>query len=309
VAFVLEVGPHWREHVRERATGHDGIVPVLKGNGYGFGRAALALEASTLGVTEIAVGTVHELAGLEFAGRIIVLTPVLASELANADLPTNAVFTVGTERDRAVVASRPTIMKLAGSMRRYGFNLDDIDNDTPGDFALHLPLDATSDAKLAEVSLIASRLATGSTLYVSHLSAHEEAAARAGSPHVTIRQRVGTALWLGDKSDVQLTADVIDVREVNAGFRAGYRQGAVPADGMLVMVTAGTAHGVGLLPDGRSPFHFARNRLALHEPPHMHTSMLFIPSGSLCPEPGDRVDVQQPLTRVWPDKVEYRPLP
>jgi hypothetical protein len=282
---------------------------VLKGNGYGFGRAALALEASTLGVTEIAVGTVHELAGLEFNGRIIVLTPVLASELAHVELPTNAVFTVGTERDRAVLAGRPMIMKLAGSMRRYGFNLDDIDSDAPGDFALHLPLDATSDAKLAEVNLIASRLATGSSLYVSHLSAHEEGAARTASSHVTIRQRIGTALWLGDKSDLLLTADVVDVRAVQANDQAGYRQGVVPGVGSLVMVTAGTAHGVGPLPDGRSPFHFARNRLTLHEHPHMHTSMLFVPAGAPSPEPGDRVEVQQPLTRVWPDKVEQRQLP
>ena len=39
------------------------------------------------------------------------------------------------------------------------------------------------------------------------------------------------------------------------------------------MVGAGTAHGVQPLDDGRSPFHFARQRLALLEPPHMHTSM------------------------------------
>ena len=55
---------------------------------------------------------------------------------------------------------------------------------------------------------------------------------------------------------------------------AGYRQGVVPADGTLVMVGAGTAHGVHPLDDGRSPFHFARRRLALLEPPHMHTSMV-----------------------------------
>jgi hypothetical protein len=309
VAFVLEVGPHWRERVRQRAAGHPGLVPVIKGNGYGFGRAALAREAATLGVDEIAVGTVHELAGIEFDGRIIVLTPVLASERASATAPPNAVFTVGNERDRVATGGYPTIVKIAGSMRRYGFDLASLSTETPGAFALHLPLDATSESKLAEVNDVAARLADGSTLYVSHLSAVEEASVRAANPAVAIRQRVGTALWLGNKADVQLTADVIDVRPVRANDRAGYRQGAVPSDGSLVMVTAGTAHGVGPLPDGRSPFHFARNRLALHEHPHMHTSMLFVPTGGTCPVPGDRLDVQQPLTRVWPDKVEHRPLP
>jgi hypothetical protein len=306
---VLEVGPHWREHVRQRAAGHPGLVPVIKGNGYGFGRAALAREAATLGVDEIAVGTVHELAGIEFDGRIIVLTPVLASERATATAHPNAVFTLGHDRDRVATGGYPTIVKIAGSMRRYGFDLASLSTDTRGDFALHLPLDATSEAKLAEVNDVASRLADGSTLYVSHLSAVDEAAVRAAHPAIAIRQRVGTALWLGNKADVQLTADVIDVRPVRANDRAGYRQGAVPTDGSLVMVTAGTAHGVGPLPDGRSPFHFARNRLALHEHPHMHTSMLFVPTGGTCPVPGDRLDVQQPLTRVWPDKVEHRPLP
>jgi Alanine racemase, N-terminal domain len=309
VAFVLEVGPQWREHVGQRAAGHPGLVPVVKGNGYGFGRAALAREAATLGVDEIAVGTVHELAGIEFDGRIIVLTPVLASEHVSATLPPNAVFTIGNERDRAVVAGHSTIMKIAGSMRRYGFDFASLPSDTPGDFALHLPLDASSETKLAEVNDVASRLADGSTLYVSHLSAVDEAAVRAANPAVAIRQRVGTALWLGDKADVQITVDVADVRPVRANDRAGYRQGVVTVDGSLVMVTAGTAHGVGPLPDGRSPFHFARNRLTLHEHPHMHTSMLFVPTGASCPAPGDRVEVQQPLTRVWPDKVEYRPLP
>jgi alanine racemase len=309
VAFVLEVGPHWREHVRQRAAGHPGLVPVIKGNGYGFGRAALAREAATLGVDEIAVGTVHELAGIEFDGRIIVLTPVLASERASATAPSNAVFTLGQDRDRVAAGGYPTIVKIAGSMRRYGFDLASLSSDTPGDFALHLPLDATSEAKLAEVNDVASRLADGSTLYVSHLSAVDEAAVRAANPAVVIRQRVGTALWLGNKADVQLTADVVDVRAVRAGDRAGYRQGSVAGDGSLAVVTAGTAHGVGPFPDGRSPFHFARNRLTLHEHPHMHTSMLFVPTAGPCPVPGDRVDVQQPLTRVWPDKVEYRPLP
>ena len=69
----------------------------------------------------------------------------------------------------------------------------------------------------------------------------------------------------------------------------------MPGDGTLVMVGAGTAHGVHPLGDGRSPFHFARRRLDLVEPPHMHTSMVFVPAGDPAPRCGDIVDVQRPL--------------
>ena len=68
-----------------------------------------------------------------------------------------------------------------------------------------------------------------------------------------------------------------------------------PTTGALVLVGAGSAHGVAPLDDGRSPFHFARRRLALLEPPHMHTSMVFVPSRGPVAEVGDRVDLQRPL--------------
>jgi hypothetical protein len=71
----------------------------------------------------------------------------------------------------------------------------------------------------------------------------------------------------------------------------------------VVVVGAGTAHGVQPLADGRSPFHFARRRLTLLEPPHMHVAMAFVPDGDPCPAIGDEVDVQRPLTQVWPDRV------
>ena len=55
----------WQDHVdrvvppRARAW-----CPVVKGNGYGFGRAELARVAATGSPTSIAVGTVHELDGV-----------------------------------------------------------------------------------------------------------------------------------------------------------------------------------------------------------------------------------------------------
>ena len=71
------------------------------------------------------------------------------------------------------------------------------------------------------------------------------------------------------------------------------------------MIGAGSTGGVAPLADGRSPFHFARRRLELLEPPHMHTSMAFVPDGDPCPTTGEWVDLQRPLTMTAADEVRW----
>jgi hypothetical protein len=71
------------------------------------------------------------------------------------------------------------------------------------------------------------------------------------------------------------------------------------------MIGAGTSHGVQLVGAELSPFHFNSTRLSLVEPSHMHTSMVFVPTNQTAPKPGDMVDVQQPLTRVYPDIISW----
>ena len=66
----------WWAHVADVAEQIDGLVPVVKGNGYGFGRDGLAIAAVELSPL-LAVGTVHELAGLPEQCTPIVLTPTL----------------------------------------------------------------------------------------------------------------------------------------------------------------------------------------------------------------------------------------
>jgi hypothetical protein len=53
------------------------VIPVIKGNGYGFTRRTLAHESTKLGVNRIAVGTVFELdqALTDFGSEIVVLEP------------------------------------------------------------------------------------------------------------------------------------------------------------------------------------------------------------------------------------------
>jgi alanine racemase len=64
------------------ATSGAELVPVIKGNGYGFGRDLLADEASRFGCNRIAIGTVWELgqALADFAGQILVLEPFNSSD-------------------------------------------------------------------------------------------------------------------------------------------------------------------------------------------------------------------------------------
>ena len=61
MSFVLHVdGERWRAGHDRFVAEHTGIVPVVKGNGYGFGRDLLCAEAARLGVSMIAVGAYTE---------------------------------------------------------------------------------------------------------------------------------------------------------------------------------------------------------------------------------------------------------
>jgi alanine racemase len=247
-----------------------------------------------------------------------VLTPAAAHELP---APPGTVLTVASRAHVATVADSgwfgSVVVKLASPMHRYGVTPDELAHvlvavadaglDLHG-FALHLPLAGTGADHPSVVAawLDALPAAERHTLFVSHLDAGDESRLRHEHPNIVLRARIGTALWLGDKRFFSLHADVIDVHPVAAGTPAGYRLTPVPGDGHLVMVSCGSANGVAPLPDGRSPFHHARTRLALLEPPHMHTSMLFVAAGEPCPVVGDEVDVQRPLTQVWIDRIVER---
>ena len=79
-------GDRWRRHLLATATTHPGIVPVIKGNGYGLGVGRLARRAQWLSdhvaetgapVDLIAIGTYDEIgeAATRYAGDLLVLTP------------------------------------------------------------------------------------------------------------------------------------------------------------------------------------------------------------------------------------------
>ena len=300
----------WESHIDSVASVVDGLVPVVKGNGYGFGRAAL--HPLIKGLSDfVCVGTVYELDGVADRVTAVVLTPTLVPPRSP-----QVVLTVGSVGDVAALAGwhGRVIIKLQSSMRRYGATPAELHSVVAAargaafgiiGYALHLPLAGTDGERMAEVDAWLEHLDPHQPLWLSHLQPQSYNALRAAHPDRQFRLRLGTALWLGDKSFMHLHAEVLAVHPVRAGDRAGYQLTEIGDDGHLVLISAGSAHGVAALPNGSSPFHFARTRLALLEPPHMHTSMALVPAGTPLPSVGDRVDVQRPLITTMVDEVEW----
>jgi alanine racemase len=293
----------WWNHVTGVAAGVEGLVPVVKGNGYGFGRSNLAIAASRLS-SLIAVGTVHELDGLPEAVTAVVLTPTLRPPTTS-----DPVLTVGSRRHISALAGWEgrVIVKLESEMHRYGGTIDLVSEAQRAGLrtvgvAIHLPLVGSEQDRLGYVADRLPGIDPTLDVWLSHLSP--------GSyEHLPdshrYKLRLGTYLWHGDREAIRLEADVLETRRIEAGSTAGYRLRRVSRDGTIVMVGAGSAAGVAPLADGESPFHFAQARLDLIEPPHMHTSMVLVPLGTPCPIVGDWVDLQRPLTMTAADEIRW----
>ncbi len=118
-------------------------------------------------------------------------------------------------------------------------------------FALHLPMrrphgyDPVKEIT-ALVELLDSVGLPTNTLYVSHLQGDELRLLGKRFPRTKFRPRVGTRLWLGDRGALTAHATVLDVIPVERGERYGYRQQKARHSGHLLVVSGGTAHGIGL---------------------------------------------------------------
>lgn len=293
----------WWGHATDVAASVEGLVPVVKGNGYGFGRTNLAVAASRLSPI-IAVGTMHELDGLPDDVTTVVLTPTL-----HAPPTTDPVLTIGSHRHIEALDGWEgrVVVKLVSPMRRYGGSVDLVAAAQRAGLrtvgvAIHPPLAGTDEDRLGYIADRLPDIDPTLDVWLSHLSpgAYELLPV---SHHYKLR--VGSYLWHGDREAIRLEADVLDTRPADAGTTAGYRLHTIGHDGTIVMIGAGSAAGVALLPDGRSPFHFAQRRLELIEPPHMHTSMALVPHGEPCPIVGDWVDLQRPLTMTTADELRW----
>ncbi len=339
-------GDRWRAHLRSVAAANPGLAPVVKGNGYGFGLARLARRAAWLGVDTMAVGTYEELpeVATRFGGSLLVLTPwrrfVDDVDPALAD---RVIHTVGRLEDvGALLARQPRarlVLERMTSMQRHGFAAKGLWDAADvlrrehrsarlEGVALHLPL--AQGSHVGEVNrLLNDVVAAGlgpATVWVSHLTASELASIRGSWADFTIRPRIGTDLWLGDRGALRVGATVLDVHTVERGDSFGYRGRTLPKSGHLLVVSGGTAHGIGLeSPMGsssikeraatvarggldavgfvRSPFCIDGKQRLFAEPPHMQASMLFLPGGAHVPAVGDEVDVRVRYTATTFDRV------
>jgi hypothetical protein len=336
-------GPRWREHLRSVAASTPGLVPVAKGNGYGLGVGRLARRAEWLGADTLAVGTYDELPEVaqRFPGDLLVLTPwrpwiaPLAPELRG-----RVIHTVSRPEDLgALTAQQPgarLVLERMTSMRRHGLSAAQLWDCAPvarrrarvEGVTIHLPMTGANgpEARRLMDDVVG---AEATTVWISHLTPAELASLRAAYPDVTIRPRVGTGLWLGDRGALRVEARVLDVHPIARGDSYGYRQRRLApgvGSGHLVIASGGTAHGLGLTaPAGdaglrgrvaiaakggleslgvlRSPYLLDGTPLHFAEPPHMQASMLLLPRGARVPEVGETLEVRVRYTTTTFDSI------
>lgn len=255
----------WRRHLRSEAEGTPGLVPVIKGNGYGFGLARLAAESAVLGVDSIAVGVADEVEQVrpEFGKTIVVLHPWDAHNPRAVELAEDpqVLTTVSRLEDLAALAdlqTRPRVLvEVLTSMRRHGIAPDALDRVALlldrvrfEGWSIHLPLAVKGRSEEATQLARAALSAAQGPLWLSHLPADQAQllAASLGQDGdaVPLRLRSGTRLWLGDPASRSTTATVMDVHKVARGERAGYRQRKCGTAGYVVVVAGGTSQGVAM---------------------------------------------------------------
>ncbi len=335
----------WRGHQRTVA-GSAPLVPVAKGNGYGFSLPRLAAEAQALGVDSIAVGTAAEVAQVRdaFGGDIVILQPFdgadpLALSVAGDPRVISTVSRVSDLERITAAADEPRVLvEVLTSMRRHGLPADRlaiVRDYLPRlrfeGWTIHLPIREHGRYAEAESLARAARSAAPGPLWLSHLPPEEVAAlgrqlGGATGSAVPTRLRLGTWLWLGDPGAYRVTATVLDVHSARRGERAGYRQRRLPADGWIVVVAGGTAQGIGLeaptsarsmraraisVATGSleaaglalSPYTIAGKKRWFLEPPHMQSSLIFLPGSVSPPAVGDEVPVEVRLTTATVDRI------
>lgn len=211
--------------------------------------------------------------------------------------------------------------------------------------SIHLPLEQPRDASFSRQSgaltpraqealrwcgiwgaeQVVADQAAAAPVWVSHLSEGELAAVRAGTD-LPLRVRVGSRLWLGDRGALIAQGSVLAVHPLPAETHVGYRQRSGPRDGTLVVVSGGTAHGIGLSAPspaasvrqrvvtagtgaldaaGRSlsPFTWQGKQRWFAETPHQHHSMIWLPRGCVIPVVGDVIPADVRFTTSRFDAV------
>ena len=320
-------GQKWRSHLSQLKSAKPGLVPVIKGNGYGFGLELLAAESTRLGVETIAVGLASEVARVRtsFAGEIVILSP---DQINSGQKDPKIIQTVSSlELLQNIDKNANVIIEILTLLNRHGIEISEINRAITKvkerglnlrGFTLHLPI-AKIDRKWISSTL--NLLPDGSNLWVSHLHGAERV--KKEFPKLIFHERIGTSLWLGADSALEATATVLENRKIQG--TAGYQQRR--AHGNVIVVSGGTAHGIGLTaPQSdysllgrvkiiaraleaafgriRSPYRFDGKTLDFLEPPHMQCSLL-ICGGSNQPKPGDELKARVRYTTTTFDQIIF----
>lgn len=314
----------WRKHLAE--TWSDRLVPVAKGNGYGFGRDLLFAEAAELGARVVAIGTYEEFTA-DPGMDVVVLSPWRPF----LDVPRSdrLIHTVSRIADLKAIPDRSRVLvEVQTSMLRHGVPPErlaeagaELDRVRFEGWSIHLPMDTGQNLGEAKDLGERARATRPGRLWLSHVRPGDLTAI--GDDVVL---RMGTALWLGDRGALEVRATVLDVHPVRRGERVGYRQRRCPADGHLLIISGGTAHGIGMEAPtaasnvrqrattlakggldaaGRalSPYTVDGKQRWFVEPPHMQASMVFVPSSVKPPAIGDDVTVDVRFTTTNFDRI------
>lgn len=320
-------GQKWRSHLSQLMSEKPGLVPVIKGNGYGFGLELLAAESTRLGIETVAVGLVSEVAKVRtaFAGEIVILSPdQVISELKDPKI----IQTISSlEVLRNIDANNNVIIEILTPLNRHGIEVSEINSALAvikecglnlRGFTLHLPI---AKINIKWVSSALKLLPDGSTVWISHLHGADQI--KKEFTKLVFRERIGTSLWLGADSALEVTATVLENRKIHGS--AGYQQRR--ARGNVIVASGGTAHGIGLTaPQNdfsligrskiiaralesafgrmRSPYRQNGRTLDFLESPHMQCSLL-IGSGLNQLKPGDELKVRVRYTTSTFDQIIF----
>lgn len=326
-------GERWRHHIAHYVARHQGdLVPVIKGNGYGFGAPTLAREAASFQAQCVACYSADEATVIrsQFDGDVLLLAPhaTLDEEwIIHTVTPVSAVL--GNRNPKRFV------LEILSPVKRHGYEISEIERainqySATGNcegLAIHLPINQKSSAVTWVNSQLHALNKTGvspsryqKTIWISHISPEDLLTLKNNWPDIRWRVRVGTDLWLGARTSLTATATVLDRHQISSKQRVGYRQSA-PGKGWIIVAAGGSGQGIGLeVPTGGvrsllktllrvfgwnpSPYSWNGQALSFVEAPHMHNSLLFIKKGD-APEIGEEIGLNVRFTTTTFDEVIF----